>query len=180
MRHLHAGNKLGVDASHRTALLRSLAVALIERDSIKTTPARAKELRFLAERTVTLAKRGDLHSRRRILQLLGSNQTFGERNRVKIAIGRIYQDLVPRFRDRMGGYTQILRLPNRRVGDNAEQCIIRYLPPPEKQKEIKKKGDKKDLKTKSKSKAETTSSPKEKVVKRENKKSSKKSQDQNT
>src|SRR3954471_4226376 len=135
MRHLHAGRKLGVAPHHRKALLRSLTLALIERETIKTTPARAKELRWFAERIVTLAKRGDIAGRRHIVRLLGSTQTqhSGE-NRVRMAVDRIYTQLAPRFKDRNGGYTQILRLAIRRAGDNAEMCVMRYIPAPEDKK----------------------------------------------
>lgn len=114
------------------ALLRSLTLALIEREEIKTTPARAKELRWYAERIVTLAKRGGVANRRHIVKLLGSTETKvpGE-NRVRNAIERVYSDLAVRFQTRPGGYTQILRLARRRPGDNAEMCIMRYIPAPE-------------------------------------------------
>jgi len=129
MRHLHTGRKLGVSPHHRKALLRNLTLALIEKDGIQTTPARAKEIRWFADRVVTLAKRGDVHGRRTIVKLLGSTQTqhAGE-NRVRNAIERVYTLLVPRFEGRNGGYTQILRLAPRRAGDNAEMCLMRYLP----------------------------------------------------
>ncbi len=148
MKHQKAGRKLGVLPDHRIALLRSLTLAILEKDSIQTTPARAKELRWYAERVVTLAKRGDVSGRRRIVQLLGATETQkGKPNRVRAAIERIYSDLVPRFKTRPGGYTQILRLATNRVGDNAEQCIIRYIPAdaePKKAKKPAKKGEAKD------------------------------------
>ena len=129
MRHLQVGRKLGVDSSHRIALLRSLSLALIEKDLIKTTTARAKELRWYADRIVTLAKRGDLHSRRQIVRLLGSTETGTPgQNRVRLALEKVYGELVPRFKTRPGGYTQILHLAMRRNGDNAEMCVMRYLP----------------------------------------------------
>jgi large subunit ribosomal protein L17 len=129
MRHSNIGRKLGVDAPHRLAMMRSLTLALIEHETIKTTPARAKELRWWADHVVTLAKKGDLASRRRIVQLLGSTQTYkpGE-NRVRMAIERVYTELAPRFKDRTGGYTQMFRLALRRPGDNSEMCLMRYLP----------------------------------------------------
>lgn len=148
MKHQKAGRKLGVLPDHRIALLRSLTLAILEKDSIQTTPARAKELRWYAERVVTLAKRGDVSGRRRIVQLLGATETQkGKPNRVRSAIERIYSDLVPRFKTRPGGYTQILRLATNRAGDNAEQCIIRYIPAdaePKKAKKPVKKGEAKD------------------------------------
>jgi large subunit ribosomal protein L17 len=129
MRHLNAGRKLGVSPSHRDALLRSLTLALIERDSIRTTVARAKELRWFADRMVTLAKRNNVHARRHMVKLLGTTQTSHPgQNRVRMAIERVFGELVPRFQARPGGYTQILRLDSRRAGDNAEMCLIRYIP----------------------------------------------------
>lgn len=132
MRHLHGGRKLGVGPDRRRALLRSLTLALIERETIQTTRARAKELRWFADRLVTLAKRGDLSGRRHIVKILGSTQTQvpGE-NRIRNAVDRIYTVLVPRFQGRNGGYTQIFHLATRRAGDNAEMCVMRYIPAPE-------------------------------------------------
>lgn len=146
MRHLHSGNKLGVPSHHRRALLRSLTLALIEQDVIKTTPARAKELRSMADRMVTLGKRGTLNARRHMLSLLGSTQTNQDRgtNRVKEAVDKVYTELVPRFKDRPGGYTQIIRLAIRRAGDNAEMCLMRYLPPPDDRKKTASKPAQKD------------------------------------
>jgi large subunit ribosomal protein L17 len=129
MRHLHAGRKLGVSPSHRKALLRSLSLAIIEHEEIQTTPARAKELRWFAERMVTLGKRGDLAARRHVIRLLGSTQTYKTgNNRVRKAVDKVFTSLAPRFKTRQGGYTQIVRLAKRRMGDNAELCIMRYLP----------------------------------------------------
>jgi len=147
MRHLHTGRKLGVSAPHRVALLRNLTLAIVERESIRTTPARAKELRWFAERVVTLAKRGDLSARRRIFKLLGTSQT-GQAgvNRVHQAVSRIYDRLVPRFLTRPGGYTQIIRLAQRRPGDNAEMCFIQYIPAEEDTKHTSKAGQKKGAK----------------------------------
>ncbi len=129
MRHLQIGRKLGVDSSHRIALLRSLTLALIEKEAIKTTKARAKELRWFADRMVTLAKRGDVHGRRHMVKLLGSTETKvpGE-NRVRNAIAKVYETYAPRFKTRPGGYTQMMHLPDRRAGDNAEMVLMRYIP----------------------------------------------------
>lgn len=129
MRHAHSGRKLGVGSPQRTALLRSLTLAIIERPAITTTVARAKELRWFADRVVTLAKKDDVAARRRIIQLLGNTETHTPgRNRVRLAIERLYTDIVPRFRDRQGGYTQMVRLAERRAGDAASMCMIRYIP----------------------------------------------------
>jgi large subunit ribosomal protein L17 len=148
MRHQQIGRKLGVDHSHRKALLRSLSLALIERETIRTTPARAKELRWFADRIITLAKRGDLSSRRQLIKLLGSTETqhTGE-NRIRNAIERVHTLLAPRFKDRNGGYTQIIRLAKRRAGDNAELCVMRYIPPVDDKKSKESDKGKKSQKT---------------------------------
>lgn len=155
MKHLKAGRKLGVLPAHREAMLRSLTLALIERDTIQTTPARAKEMRWYAERVVTLAKRGNVAGRRRIVQLLGAAEGQpGKPNRVRSAVDKIYKELVPRFQTRPGGYTQILRLALNRVGDNAEQCIIRYIPEDDGKKDKKSQKGGKSAKGDAKKKVE--------------------------
>lgn len=129
MRHRVAGRKLNVDSSHRVALLRSLTLALIEKETIKTFPSRAKEMRWYADRVITLAKRGDIAARRHIVKLLGSSENVaGGPNRVRTAVDKLYTTYVPRFKTRPGGYTRIVRLVKRRFGDNSEMCIIQYLP----------------------------------------------------
>lgn len=130
-------------------MLRNLTLSIIERESIQTLVTRAKELRWYADHVVTLAKRGDVASRRRMIQLLGSTENTGSVNRVRTAVDRVYKELVPRFKDRTGGYTQILRLATRRAGDNSEMCIIQYLPSEDGQKD-KKATDKKAKKAKGK------------------------------
>ena len=162
MKHQKAGRKLGVLPDHRIALLRSLTLALLEKDSIQTTPARAKELRWYAERVVTLAKRGDVSGRRRIVQLLGATQNQpGKPNRVRTAIEKIYSDLVPRFKTRPGGYTQIFKLATNRVGDNAEQCIIRYIPADAEAKKAKKPAKKAEAKAAAPKAEKKAAAPKE-------------------
>jgi len=129
MRHAKAGDRLGVLPSHRVALLRNLTLALIEHGQIKTTTRRAKAMRWYAEHVVTLAKRGDLASRRQIVKLLGSTETGKPgHNRIRLALDKVYSDIAPRFKDRQGGYTQIFRLAQPRVGDAAPMCLIQYLP----------------------------------------------------
>ena len=149
-------------------MLRSMTLALIESETIKTIPTRAKELRWWADRVITLAKRGDLASRRQMVQLLGSTETHkpGE-NRVRMAIEKVYTELTPRFKDRTGGYTQILRLAKRRAGDNADQCIMRYIPSEEDQKKSEGKKDVKAKAPKKEAKPKSDASPKaEKVAKK--------------
>jgi large subunit ribosomal protein L17 len=135
MRHGKAGRKLGGDSDYRKAMFRSLTLSLIEHETIRTTPGRAKELRWFAERVVTLAKRGNLAGRRRIYQILGNTRTNDNgTNRVDLAVRKLYSSLVPRFQTRPGGYTQIFKLADNRPGDNAPMCLIRYIPPVEEKK----------------------------------------------
>jgi large subunit ribosomal protein L17 len=140
MRHGQAGRKLNVSPSHRIALFRSLTLALLEHEEIKTTVPKAKDLRWFADRVVTWAKRGDVASRRNIVRLLGSteNSKPGE-NRVRNAVDRLYTIYAPRFKDRPGGYTQIFKLAMPRAGDSANMCIMRYIPGDDKEKKGKSK-----------------------------------------
>ena len=112
MRHLKKGRKLGTDASHTKAMLKSLAGALLANDRIKTTETRAKEVRPLVERTITWAKKGDVHSRRLAIAAIGD----------KALIAKLFSE-AERFEGRDGGHTRILKLGPRK-GDNAPMVII--------------------------------------------------------
>jgi large subunit ribosomal protein L17 len=126
MRHLKKGRQIGSDAAHGKAILRSLALALLTHERIKTTEMRAKEVRGLVDRIITWGKRGDVHSRRLIIAALG-----GEKKLVNPATGkqdlemsyRVIHDIAPRFAEREGGYTRILKLGPRK-GDNASMVIM--------------------------------------------------------
>ncbi|PKQ36623.1 MAG: 50S ribosomal protein L17 [Actinobacteria bacterium HGW-Actinobacteria-1] len=113
MRHAKQGRKLGTDASHTKAMLRSLARALFLNERIKTTETRAKEVRTLVERIVTWGKRGDVHSRRLALAELGDREL----------VHKIFADIAPRYAEREGGYTRILKLGPRK-GDAAPMVIL--------------------------------------------------------
>jgi len=121
MRHRKAHRKLGRRSSPRKALLRGLVASLFlaeptadHAERIQTTPAKAKEARRVAERLVTLGKKGTLSARRRALEILPN----------KRAVRKLFNDIAPRYADRNGGYTRILRLGRRRVGDDAAQAIF--------------------------------------------------------
>jgi large subunit ribosomal protein L17 len=103
MRHRRAGKKLGRDSAHRKALYSNLAGALIEHGRIKTTVAKAKAVKPLAEQMITLGKRGDLHARRLALAELRSQDV----------VHLLFADVAPRFADRPGGYTRIVKLGTR-------------------------------------------------------------------
>jgi large subunit ribosomal protein L17 len=113
MRHLKQGRKLGRTTAHRKALLRNLATALLEHERIITTEPKAKELRRVADKLVTLGKRGNLHARRQALQVVQSNAV----------VQKLFNEIAPRFAERQGGYTRILRL-GYRPGDAAAMAVI--------------------------------------------------------
>lgn len=116
MRHLKKGRKLGTDASHTKAMLRSLAIALFTNERIKTTEARAKEMRPLVDKIITWAKKGDVHSRRLAMAEIGDKEL----------VHKIFADIAPRFEGRPGGYTRILKLGPRK-GDAAPMVIIEFV-----------------------------------------------------
>jgi large subunit ribosomal protein L17 len=113
MRHRRAGKKLGRDSAHRKALYSNLAGALIEHGRIKTTEAKAKAVKPFAEQMITLGKRGDLHARRLALAELRSQDV----------VHQLFADVAPRFADRPGGYTRIVKL-GPRLGDSAEMVYL--------------------------------------------------------
>ena len=118
MRHLKHGRKLGRNATHRIALLRNLARALIHHGRITTTVEKAKSLRPFVEKLVTLTKKKNaLHARRLALAKLPDKEV----------ISKLFSDLGPRFADRPGGYTRIIKLHMRRLGDGGKTAIIEFL-----------------------------------------------------
>jgi large subunit ribosomal protein L17 len=169
MRHRKAGYKLGRTSSHRKATLRNLAVALFEHGQIVTTEQKAKALQPFVEKIVTIAKRGDVHSRRLITKKLGYDRRafswlymakdatdderdavqqlrdraeqffdvpesesvernrYGELRKAPNIVKHIVENVAPRFEDRAGGYTRIIKLGRRRIGDAAEHCLIQFV-----------------------------------------------------
>ena len=113
MRHRRAGKKLGRDSAHRRALYSNLAGALIEHGRIKTTQAKAKAVKPHVEKLITLAKKGDLHARRQALSTLAQD---------KFAVHKLFEDLAPRYSERPGGYTRILKLGPR--GSDATEMVF--------------------------------------------------------
>lgn len=117
MRHLKAGRKLGRNASHRLALMRNLTRALIEHGRIITTVEKAKEVRRFAEKLITLAKKGGLHARRLALTRLPD----------KKSVAKLFKELGPRFQDRPGGYTRVIKRHERRLGDAGRTAFLELL-----------------------------------------------------
>src|SRR2546430_6707535 len=117
MRHLRAGRKLGRNATHRIALMRNLSRALIEHERIITTLEKAKECRRFIEKLVTMARKGTLHARRLVLARL----------RDKDATAKLFKEIAPRFKDRPGGYTRVIKRHERRLGDGGRTAFIEFL-----------------------------------------------------
>ena len=115
MRHLNAGRKLNRTSAHRKALMRNLVLSLIRHERLKTTDAKAKELRRWADRMVTLGKRGDLAARRRAYAFIGSHT----------AVKKLFDEIAPRFKERPGGYTRVVKFGVRR-GDAAPISVIEF------------------------------------------------------
>jgi len=115
MRHLNSGRKLNRTSAHRKALFKNMVLALIQHERIKTTDPKAKELRRIADRMVTLGKQGDLAARRRAFAALQSH----------MAVKKLFDEIAPRFKDRNGGYTRVIKYGHRR-GDAAMLSIIEF------------------------------------------------------
>ncbi len=128
MYHGKAGRKLGRTSSHREAMFRNMVTSIIKHESIRTTDTMAKEVRKLADRMITLGKRGDLHARRQALSIV----------RDKDMVGKLFGELTERFRNRAGGYTRIVKV-GYRFGDNAPVSILEYIPDEKKKDKAKPK-----------------------------------------
>lgn len=113
MRHRKKGRELSRTSSHKRAMLRNMATSLIQHERIRTTEAKAKELRPVVEKLITLGGVDDVHSRRRARRLIED----------RAALHKLFDEIGPRFRERPGGYTRILKLGPRK-GDGAELAII--------------------------------------------------------
>ncbi|HJM39337.1 MAG TPA: 50S ribosomal protein L17 [Planctomycetota bacterium] len=118
MRHRVTTNNLSRTGSHRKALARNLACAIIEHERIETTLTKAKAHRPFVEKLVTLAKEKNLHNYRRALAIMGNHED---------AVNKLFNVLGPRFKDRPGGYTRILKLATPRLGDKADRAIFEFV-----------------------------------------------------
>ena len=130
MRHRKDGFKLGRVTAHRWALFRNLLVALFRHQRIQTTEAKAKAVRGLAEHMITLAKRDTLHARRQVLAMVPDTAV----------VGQLFGTIAPRFGDRNGGYTRLIKA-GRRPGDNAPLVLLELMDRPETPKDKEKKGE---------------------------------------
>ncbi len=162
MRHLKSGTKLNMTASHRRALFMNLANALFEHERIRTTQAKAMELRRVAERLITLAKRNDNHAMRLAFAFLRSKEI----------IKKLFTEIGQRYTEINGGYTRVVKI-GRRKGDAAPMAIIELTMRKEEEKEKKDEGKKTKAKKAKAAKAKET--PKETKKKGEKPKKEKKS-----
>ena len=116
MRHANTGRKLGRSSSHRRSLMRNLATSLLTHGRIRTTFIKAKELQRVADRLVTLGKRGDLHARRQAM-----TEVFSD-----AVVHRLFTEIAPWYKERPGGYTRVLKLEPR-PGDNAPMAFVEFV-----------------------------------------------------
>jgi large subunit ribosomal protein L17 len=131
MRHQVKGRKLRRPTAHRLALLRNLVTSFLEQERVRTTLAKAKETRPLAEKMITLGKKGTLHARRQVIAFV----------RKEAVVAKIFDDLGPRFGQRPGGYSRIIKLGHR-SGDGADMALLELVGTEFKKKAKKKKKDK--------------------------------------
>ena len=117
MRHRKQRHKLSRDTAHRKALLRTMSKQIIEHERIKTSQAKAKAVKPEVEKLITLAKRGDLHARRQLLSKLGQD---------KFTVHKLVEEIAPRYAERPGGYTRIVKLGPRR-SDSTEMVLIEFV-----------------------------------------------------
>ncbi len=130
MRHRMQGKRLGRSTTHRIAMRRNMAASLFQHGAIRTTVAKAKELRRFVEKLITQAKKGTLHARRRVLSELGRDTVmFDDEGEAMDAtvVQRLFDEIAPRYADRPGGYTRIIRIGERRIGDAGEQVILQLV-----------------------------------------------------
>jgi large subunit ribosomal protein L17 len=125
------GRQLSRTAEHRLAMRRNMVASLIQHETISTTPEKAKEVKSFAEKLVTLAKKGTLSARRRAIMLLGNRDIIAYEDGKAVGkgtiIGKLFSELGPRYLDRPGGYTRIIRLSLRRLGDNSRLVLLQLV-----------------------------------------------------
>lgn len=131
MRHRVAGRHLSRTSEHRLALRRNLAASLFEHETISTTLEKAKEVRSFAEKLITLAKKGTLPARRRAIAMLNNRAIYAEEDGKMVkkgtVVGKLFSEIGPRYLDRPGGYTRIIKLPKCRLGDGGKLVLLQLV-----------------------------------------------------
>ncbi len=129
MRHRISGKQLSRTASHRKAMLRNMAASLIQHETVRTTEPKAKQLRPFVERVITIARQGTLHARRRVISLLGDRDMVDDEGQFqdKTVVQKLFDEIAPRYANRAGGYTRIIRISDRRIGDSGVQVLLQLV-----------------------------------------------------
>lgn len=131
MRHRITRRQLGRNNSHRLAMRRNIVSSLFEHETISTTMPKAKDVRAFAEKLITLAKKGDLASRRRAIALLNDRPIYEDKDGINVksgtVISKLFSEIGPRYLDRKGGYTRIIRLPKKRLGDSGQLVLLQLV-----------------------------------------------------
>jgi len=129
MRHRVMGKQLSRTTSHRRALRRNMAASLFQHGAIRTTEAKAKEVRRFVERLITIARAGTLHARRRVIAQLQDREMTNDEGDFegKTVVQKLFDEIAPRYVDRPGGYTRIIRLAERRIGDAGTQVLLQLV-----------------------------------------------------
>lgn len=129
MRHKVAGRQLSRNTAHRKALRRNMAASLFQHGAIRTTVPKAKELKPFVERLITIARTGTLHARRQVISLMGDRLMADNKEEImdKTVVQKLFDEIAPRYTDRPGGYTRIIKLSVRRIGDAAPTCLLQLV-----------------------------------------------------
>ena len=131
MRHRVFGKQLSRDTEHRKALRRNMAASLFEHGAIRTTPVKAKQLRPFVERLITIARKNTLAARRQVVSLLRdramADKTKPDELLDKTVVQKLFTEIAPRYASRPGGYTRIIHLPQRRIGDGGKLVLMQLV-----------------------------------------------------
>ena len=131
MRHKIAGRRLSRTSAHRLAMRRNLVSSLFEHETVSTTMEKAKEVKAFAEKLITLSRKGTLSARRRAITLLGDRDIVshedGKEVKKSTVIGKLFSEIGPQYLDRPGGYTRIVRLSLKRLGDNGQLVLLQLV-----------------------------------------------------
>ena len=129
MRHRNFGRQLSRNTSHRKALRRNMAASLFEHEAIRTTHAKARELRPFVERLITMARRNTLHARRLVIAAMQDRAMADADGELKdqSVVQKLFSDIAPRYINRPGGYTRIIHLAERRIGDAGKQVLLQLV-----------------------------------------------------
>lgn len=127
--HMIRGRQLSRDTEHRKALRRNLVQSLFEHGKVRTTLPKAKEVRAMAEKMITLARDGSLNSRRRVISMIQDRRLVDKEQEFtgQTVVQKLFSDIAPKFADRQGGYTRIIKLSDYRIGDGGSLVLLQLL-----------------------------------------------------